>query len=331
MNATNRKILFVHNAATSFVQLDLKLLKQRYEVDEWFVSTRLIDPLRLWKAVRSHDLVFGWFASWHTFLPMLFARIARRPSVLVTGGYDVANLPEIGYGLQRGGIAKWLSRWTMRLSTRLVANSDFSRTEARDNAAIPGERVTVIYHGLPSCEFSPGPRARMALTVGNVTRSNLTRKGLEAFVRAAALLPDIGFVLAGEWQDDSIEFLKSIASPNVEFPGRVDDRTLQDLYRRASVYVQVSKHEGFGMSLAEAMMAGCIPVVINEGAIPEVAGDCGVYAGSRDAGDVAAAIRSALGMGEEARLRARARIENEFTLERRRNALEKIVDSLLEN
>ena len=286
-----RRVLFVHNGATSFVQLDTGLLKEHYEVGEWFARSRRIDPVRLWKAVRSHDLVFGWFASWHTFLPLLFARIQGKPSVLVTGGYDVASLPEIGYGLQRGGMAKLVSRCTLRLATRLVANSRFSRLEAQTNAGIPGERVAVIYHGIPARFGEPGngisrPRERMALTVGNVTRPNLSRKGLEPFVRAAALLPDVAFVLAGKWWDDSIDYLKSIASPNVEFTGRVEDRTLLDYYRRASVYVQVSKHEGFGMSLAEAMLAGCIPVVVKQGALPEVAGDCGVYAATLDAEDV---------------------------------------------
>jgi glycosyltransferase involved in cell wall biosynthesis len=320
----------VHNGVTSFVQLDIDLLKLSYSVDEWFARPRRIAPLRLWKAVRSHDLIFGWFASWHTFLPMLFARIAGVPAVLVTGGYDVANLPEIGYGLQRGGPAKWISRWTMRLSTRLIANSRFSCLEAESNAGIPAERVTVIYHGLPAGEFTSDPRERMALTVGNVTRPNLSRKGLEGFVRAAAFLPGVKFVLAGKWWDDSIGYLKSIAASNVEFPGRVDDRTLHDYYRRASVYVQVSQHEGFGMSLAEAMLEGCIPVVVRQGAIPEVVGDCGVYAATRQGADVAEAIRTALGMGDSERQRVRARVVNEFSLARRREALETIVDSLLE-
>ncbi len=323
------------------MQLDLDLLKEHYEVGEWFARSRRIDPVRLWRAVRSHDLVYGWFASWHTFLPLLFARIQGKPSVLVTGGYDVANLPEIGYGLQRGGMAKLVSRATLRLSTRLVANSRFSRLEAETNAGISSERVTVIYHGIPARfgeqaghdmdnAISSLPRERMALTVGNVTRPNLSRKGLEPFVRAAALLPDVAFVLAGKWWDDSIDYLKSIASPNVEFTGRVEDRTLLDYYRRASVYVQVSKHEGFGMSLAEAMLAGCIPVVVKQGALPEVAGDCGVYAATPAAEDVAESIRAALRMGEDARQHIRARIANEFSLERRREGLKTVLDSLLE-
>ncbi len=108
------------------------------------------------------------------------------------------------------------------------------------------------------------------LTVGNVDRPNLQRKGLEPFVRAAALLPGRRFVVVGAWLDDAIEQLRAIAPPNVTFTGRLSDAQVQDQLRRAAVYVQASLHEGFGMSLAEAMAAGCVPVVTRAG--PMVAG-----------------------------------------------------------
>ena len=40
---------------------------------------------------------------------------------------------------------------------------------------------------------------------------------------------------------------------------------LTTLYAEDSVYVQPSLHEGFGLSVAEAMSAGCVPVVTSAG------------------------------------------------------------------
>jgi len=167
------------------------------------------------------------------------------------------------------------------------------------------------------------------LTVGNVWQENLLRKGLLPFVQAAAHLPATKFMLIGKWYDDSIETLRRVAGPNVEFTGFVSDERLVDLYQRASVYVQASLHEGFGLSVAEAMLAGCIPVVTRKGALPEVVGDAGVYAASNDPLDVAVAIRRALTLDGSARQRARERILTQFPVERRRKALYALVDQLL--
>jgi glycosyltransferase involved in cell wall biosynthesis len=255
------RILFVHNYPTRFVTLDLALLRERYQVTELFLERRLLNPLSILAQVQRHDLVFAWFASWHSFFPLLFANVLRKPSLLVIGGYDLANMPEIGYGHQRGGLKKWVACLTMRLATCLMTNSYYSQKEAERNAGVPKQRIQVVYHGVPDPlgELPLGSRAPMALTVGNLDRSNLRRKGHELFVLAARLVPDVEFVLAGAWKDDAVEYLRTISSPNVAFTGWVDDKTLLDYYRSASVYVQASAHEGFGLAVAEAMLADASP------------------------------------------------------------------------
>ena len=325
------RILFIHNALTEFVRLDLEELRKHYEVTEHYEKSRYINPATLWKQVQEHDLVFGWFASWHTFLPLLMASVTHKPSVLIVGGYDVAKMPEIGYGHQRGGIKKWVSRRTMRFANRLATISLYSRDEAIRNAAIPKEQVSATYLGVPDQfgSLPPGPRARMALTVGNVDHDNLQRKGHEPFVRAAALLPDVNFVLVGNWKDDAIEHLRSIATPNVTFAGRVSNDALLDYYRRAAVYVQPSLHEGFGLSVAEAMLAGCVPVTTGAGALSEVTGECGLRLGSAEPAEIARGVQAALAFPDAERAAIRARILEEFPMSRRREQLRQLVEPFM--
>ena len=328
------RILFVHNWLSSFIRYDLETLRQKYDVTEMFMTVRR--PLRLLsipRLVRTHDLVFGWFASWHTFWPLLVARCFTKPSILVVGGYDLANLPEIGYGHQRGGLERWISHLTMQRATRLVTISEYSRSEAEENAGIPGEQIQVIYLGVPDPfgVLPQSPKHRMVLTVGVVKRNNLRRKGHETFVKAGHLLPDVRFVLVGDWEDDAIEYLQSIAPPNVTFTGWVDDEMLLDYYRRASVYVQASLHEGFGLSVAEAMLAGCIPVVTRVGALPEVVGDAGIYLPSNAPEAIAEGIQTGLQMDERRRRQARERILQAFPLAKRKQELLGLVDSLITN
>ena len=324
------RILFVHNFPMRFVRLDLEILRKRYQVTECYLQSRRLNAVSLWRQVSNHDVVFGWFASWHALLPLFFARVLHRPSVLLIGGYDLAKMPEIGYGHQRGGLKKLVSQCDMRLATCLVTNACFSQREAEQNAGVPRERVHLIYHGVPDPfgTLPGGPRARMALTVGNVELP-LQRKGHEAFVRAAAYLPAVEFVLVGAWRDDAINRLRAIATPNVIFTGWINNSCLLEYYRRASVYVQASVHEGFGLSVAEAMLGGCIPVVTQAGALPEVIGDAGVYLASAEPSDVAEGIRTAFHLPERARLLARRRILESFPLEKRAQTLERVIDGLV--
>ena len=295
----------------------------------WEQPGRWANPLAVVRAVREADVVFGWFASWHTFLPFTLAWVLRKPSVLVVGGFDTANMPEIGYGYQRGGLQKRLSSWVMRRAGRLITNSESSRREIERNVGLPGERVTVVYHGLDDRFGDPVlEREPRVLTVGAIARISLDRKGFRTFVEAAALLPDVPFVVVGEWQDDAIDELRALASPNVEFTGRVPRERLDEEFARASVYVQASRHEGFGLALAEAMLAGCVPVVTRAGALPEVAGDAGVEVGF-GADEVANGIRRALALPAEARIRARERALREFPLERRRAGLLAVVEDVV--
>jgi glycosyltransferase involved in cell wall biosynthesis len=326
-----RRLLFVHNSRASFVAIDRQLLAERYVIDDLYQPGRLPPAWRVVRGVLRADVVFGWFASWHTLLPITVAWLLRKPSVLIVGGFDTASMPDIGYGYQQGGLRRLGSRWVMRRAGRLVTNSRYSLREIEANTPIPPTRVTVIHHGVPDPfgTLPEGPRERVALTVGAIDRTTIVQKGQLPFVQAARRLPDVRFVHVGKWLDDTVEELRALAPKNVEFTGWLSDDELHEQYRRAAVYVQASRHEGFGLAVAEAMLAGCVPMVVDVAAMPEVVGDAAVRIRSQRPEEVAEGVRWALSLGPEARRRARDRILAEFPLERRRAALLRVVDEAL--
>jgi len=331
MSSPAARILFVYSRESSFVSIDRNVLGERWAVRDWRQQGPLVNLVSLARAVRGSDLVFGWFASWHTFWPVTLAWVFRRPSVLVIGGYDTADQPEVPYGIQGRPVMGRVSRWVMRRATRLLANSAYSRAEAQRNAGIDPERVTVVHHGVPDPfgELPGGERERMALTVGIVDRRNVARKGLGAFVQAARLLPDVRFVLAGRWDDEAADELRESASDNVTLTGWVEEEVLNRYYRSASVYVQASTHEGFGLSVAEGMLAGCIPVTTRAGALPEVVGDVGIEVDGQDPGPLADAIARALDRGDDERAAVRRRVLRCFPLELRRAGVQALVQEAL--
>lgn len=313
-----------------FVATDYNLLSERWEVRNWYQQTRFVNPLAVARAVASSDLVFCWFASWHSLAPVLLAKILHRPSIVVVGGYDTANLPEVGYGSQRGGIRRWVSRTVMRNAAHLIVNSKSAELETERNVGIARDRITVIYHGIAPLQMGPtNNREPIVLTVGGVWQENLLRKGLLPFVQSAQYLPDKQFVQVGKWHDKSIETLRASAGNNVSFTGFLSEKALEALYMRSSIYVQASLHEGFGLSVAEAMSAGCIPVVTRAGSLPEVVGDTGVYCQGNDPEYIAQAIRLALSLDESVREKARQRILTEFPLDRRRREIYAFIDKIV--
>jgi glycosyltransferase involved in cell wall biosynthesis len=325
------RILYVHSRKASFVLWDREILAGRYEIEDLYQPGRVPNPLRVIRGVLRADLVFGWFASWHTFLPITLAWLLRKPSVLVIGGFDVANMPDIGYGHQQGGLRKHASRFVFARARRLITNSHYSLEEIERNTNVPPARVTVIQHGVPDPFGSlPGtPKERMALNVGAVDEGTLIQKGQMPFAAASRELPDVSFVLAGRWLDDAVEDLRARGGTNLELTGWLSDEELLDRYRRAAVYVQASRHEGFGLAVAEAMLAGCVPVVMNVTAMPEVVGDAGVLIESQDPAAVAAGIRRALELGPEAGALARRRILTRFPMESRREGILRVVEEAL--
>jgi glycosyltransferase involved in cell wall biosynthesis len=213
-------------------------------------------------------------------------------------------------------------------ATTLLVNSRAAKADVERNVATRTP-INVVYHGFPVGPSDvASPRETLVLSVGNISRESLSRKGHAAFVKAATLVPGAQFVLVGQSTDGTREDILRTAPPNLSLPGFVSDDELQRLYARASVYVQVSMHEGFGCSLAEAMAAGCIPVISGYGALPEVTGGHGHQVDDPDPRHVADAVRAALQERDPDRRSISEYVLTTFALERRQEALLALVDTL---
>lgn len=309
------------------MKLDRELLSRRFELREIYARPSVWRFVSIARGVSWCDVIVCWFASWHTIAPAIFGTLLGKPRVLIVGGYDTADMPDINYGHQRGGVKKLVTSRIIRNATLLVANSHYSAQEATANVFDLRRPIHVVHHGVPD-PFGDALAPRIAnrvITVGNVCRSNLLRKGIRWFCEAARFLPEAEFIVAGKHVDDSLSFLRSISGNNVRFTGFLSAPDLVALYRSSSVYVQPSGHEAFGLSVAESMLAGCIPVVSNRGSLPEVVGNCGVVLGDCDPRTVAAGIREALRAAPEDRLAVRSRILTAFPLEKRDQALAAII------
>lgn len=320
------KILFVHKHLASFVKIDIDILRAEHEVYELHVRRHnplhlVADTVSAIKGVLWADIVFAWFGGYHAFLPFVLGRLLGRKCVVVASGYDTAALPEIDYGNMRPGIKRYIGLSVFHLAHKILAVSRFTAGEVTRNAKVLPAKVQLIYHGLeqsPLCERQHLPvERRGVLTISTVKQVNLARKGLVTFAKIASDLQDIPFSLVGPWIDNAIDSLKAMGTSTVEFVGPCYGGDLLERMLSTKVYVQLSAYESFGMSVAEAMLCECIPVVTNRGALPEVVGDTGFCVPYGDIPAAVEAIRQALSAGPEVRDRCRQHIIDTFPMEKR--------------
>lgn len=326
------RVLFVHARLWPYVEKDLRILQERYEVRELlFSGTRRSLPA-LARGVRWADITFCWFAKLHAFYTVLLSRAFGKRSIVVTGGDDVANWTVNGrpYGVSAHPLKRWFPRTTCRLADRVLAVSRFNLEEAIRNTGVSPDRATLVYHGFDSAYFNRPAHVRKdgsVIAVSQVTWENVHRKGLRLFVEAARYLPQVPFHMVGMTDDDSVNALKRVATPNVNFPGARYDQELVQTFATASVVVQPSEWESFGAAVAEGMLCECVPVVTRVCALPEVVGDCGVYVQERTPEALARGISDALQQPEMGP-RARQRIMDCFPLEKRRRELLEAVEQM---
>lgn len=141
-------------------------------------------------------------------------------------------------------------------------------------------------------------------------RKNLATT-LDAFERAAREVPH-HLVLAGGVGWDAEPSLRRIrASPvrdRIHRPGYVTDAELRALYAGAAAFLYVSRLEGFGLPILEAMAAGAPVVTSSVSSMPEVSGDAARLADPLDADAIAEAVVAiATDPAEAGRLRAAGR------------------------
>lgn len=77
--------------------------------------------------------------------------------------------------------------------------------------------------------------------------------------------------------------LKNNLKEKVKFFDSIPDEDLINLYFESFVYVQPSHFEGFGLTLLEAMSAGCPVICSNNTSLPEVAGNAALFFDSNNA------------------------------------------------
>ncbi len=215
-------------------------------------------------------------------------------------------------------------RQLQRSQAHLLCNSQFTAADAVATLGLDPARATAILAGwnghraqtdaatLAAVRRRLGIRGPFVLHVGALDPHKNFAASLSAFLQVRARRP-LQLVVVGA-VDPGIEYFGGFCAartvPDVLFTGYLPRRDLDALYTAASGLLFLSRSEGFGFPLLEAMAAGCPVVGTAVTSHPEVVGDAGQLVPVDDPAAAAVALERLLAepqFAAQCRERGRAR------------------------
>lgn len=201
---------------------------------------------------------------------------------------------------------RFASRWRRKLkpivkhTDVLLAVSEFTKSRIQDLLGVSSDRIAVVGNGVDEMFFQPLPPLSQqetalhenrpyVLLTGGLTRKKGGQYVLPVAEALARRSPDVRFIVTGFRNDPDFE-RRGREIGNFIFAGHVDDALYHKLLGRARLLLFLSRYEGFGIPILEAMAMG-VPVVASQfSSLPEVVGDAGFQVDAGATQDVAAVI-----------------------------------------
>lgn len=296
-------IAFVAPNRSTFISLDIEILSKHFFVfplifnstkktlTPLFMIGQMFQLLFLIFFKNTRKIVVS-FAGYWSFFPALLGMLTKRPVFIIVHGTDACNFPEINYGDLRKPVLRFINKKSFEWCTKILpvseslmktTNSYFEKSKDRNfGLLVEFENLLTPYQVIPNSfktEFWIDQKEETRVThsfITVATEGQFVRKGIDIIIKAASEIPDVEIFIVGA------KSYSHNVSDNVHFLGRKTHEELKQLYYRSEYYLQLSVFEGFGCSLAEAMLCGCIPIGSNVNAIPEIIGDTGYLLQQRD-------------------------------------------------
>lgn len=181
----------------------------------------------------------------------------------------------------------------LKKAKSVITVSEFSKGEISEYYKIPPENIFVIHNAVNE-NFRYTGRTKTGgyiLAVSSPAYHKNFHGLIEAFVKSNVKTK---LKIIGEASGNFQVTKNSNLDSRVEFLGRVDDKSLIELYQNADLFVFPSFYEGFGIPPLEAQSCGCPVVSSNRASLPEVLKQSVIYFNPENADEIILAITKVL-------------------------------------
>jgi glycosyltransferase involved in cell wall biosynthesis len=284
-----QNIIFIYPKLSSFVKLDLQILSFKYNVlqfdfgsqKSWKMILKQIQLFFwLFKNIRKCSVIYIWFADYHGFLPVIFAKIFRKKIIIAVGGYDAAKIKELNYGAHVKPFRSAISKFVLNQSNVLLPSSNSVKEHLFKNVGKHLlSKITICYLGYtPKTTFTNFEKKTKDVICVSASDSinRMKIKGVDRVIELAKITPEVNFTIVG-LTGEALKFAQSNSISNLIFFGWLNEVEIQQLLIKTKIIIQLSRYEAFGMVLLEGMNFGCFPIAaINTGAAESISDEIGL-------------------------------------------------------
>jgi len=216
------------------------------------------------------------------------------------------------YVLRKRGYVWWNYKYGIKKASKIISVSHYSANDLKSNLNCDDGHIKVIHHGIDNDFFLTKNNYQIGIEESDNISSqpyvlmlggDSYQKNPEGAIKAWSLvnpnirkqyhLKIIGF--SGDQNSPLIRALKkNNLADEVEVSGWVTQNELIKYFHRASLFLCLSRYEGFGFPILQAMASGTPIISTNMASLPEILGNVGFQFLPDDHIGISKAIESVL-------------------------------------